>query len=401
MIILGNNKEKFGFYQVGERRTYSKLEAVELHRQTGIHPHWNFNEEFFKGYDWTVEPKDDLETLYARRAQQIRDTYDYVVVAYSGGVDSDNILNSFVDNNIQIDEILTYDVFKSHGDSTHIDMVELDRIGWPKIKSLQDRGVKFKHRHIDLSDRVFQMLQDSTLRLNRAYYASTNFGSIHLNVTYMREQEPDYIKLTESDKKMVFVWGSDKPRIYYENEKFCLKFIDLVDNSVRARTQMLNRQNEYDELFYWAPEAVDIICKQGHILKNFFKQFHSFVSKSVGHDSNLSTNNPGPIKSYVNEHRGQLLVPEDLNYLQEFSPLELTNWLIYKNFDPRTWFSVGKPTTRLISPRETVFNQDPEINTHVRYITESLSSIDRYWWNNPDTIVGGMKMCVSPSYYLE
>jgi hypothetical protein len=280
-------------------------------------------------------------------------------------------------------------------------MVELDKVGWPKIKSLQDRGVKFKHRHIDLSDRVFQMLQDPTLRLNRAYYASTNFGSIHLNVTYMREQEPDYIRLTESDKKMVFVWGSDKPRIYYENKKFCLKFIDLVDNSVRARTQMLNRQNEYDELFYWAPEAVDIICKQGHILKNFFKRFRSFVSKSDGHNSNLSTNTVGPVKSYVNEHRGQLALPVELGYLHEFSPMDLTNWLIYKNFDPRTWFTIGKPKTRLISPRETVFNSDPEINTHIRYLTESLSNIDRYWWNNPDTIVGGMKMCVSPGYFLE
>jgi hypothetical protein len=399
-MILGNNKDKFGFYQVGDRRTYSKLEAIELHRQTGIHPHWNFNEEFFSSYDWTVEPSEDLETLYARRAQQIRDTYDYVVVAYSGGVDSDNIIKSFVNNNIKLDEILTYNVYKSHNNYKHVDTHELVQKAWPTIKSLKDQGIDFKHRHLDLSDQVFQILQDTNMRLNRAYYASTHFGSIHLSATYLRETEPDYIKLSESNKKMVFVWGTDKPRIYYENEKFCLKFLDLVDNGVRVRTQMLNRQNEYDELFYWSPESVDIICKQGHILKNFFKQCHSFISSDDGFNSNLLSNNVGPIKSYVNEHRGQLSLPDELSYLREFSPMDLTNWLIYRDFDPGSWFTF-KPKTRLISPRESVFNQDLELNTHVRYLTEKLSSIDRYWWQNPDTIVGGMKLCVSPSYFLE
>ena len=39
-------------------------------------------------------------------AQQLREKYDYIVLAYSGGADSCNVLNSFLDNGIPIDDII-------------------------------------------------------------------------------------------------------------------------------------------------------------------------------------------------------------------------------------------------------------------------------------------------------
>lgn len=402
MIILGNTKDKFGFYQVGDRRTYSKIEAIDLHQQTGMHPHWNFNEEFFKSYNWTVEPKEDLQTLYARRAQQIRNTYDYVVLAYSGGIDSGNIIDTFVNNNIKIDEILTFNLYSSHGTTDHIDTAELHQVGWPKIKQLQDRGISFKHRNLDQSDRVLNILKDSKLNLDRSYYGNLNWGATQLSMTYLREVEPDYVKIRDSDKKMVFVWGIDKPRLYYENGKYCLKFLDMIDSGVRPRTQILNHQNEYDELFYWSPESVDIICKQGHTLKNFFKKYHKFVDTGDGASCNIINEYSGAIKSYINEHRGMLDVPEELKYLESFSQLDLTNWLVYQDFDPRSYFSVGKPKTRIFSPRESVFNSDPELGGKaIQYLIDKFSSIDHYWWNDTTNVYRGLKMCVSPTYYLE
>lgn len=397
MFLLGNNKDKFGFYQVGDRRTYSKMEAIDLHQHTGTHPHWNFNEEFFSSYDWTVEPTEDLETLYARRAQQIRDTYDYIVLAYSGGIDSQNILDSFVNNNIKIDEVLTYSTYESHKDPDHCDVAELINVAWPKLKQLQDQGVEFKHRYIDLTDRVLAVLQNPEFKLDRAYYAATNFGSIHLSMTDLRSNEPDYARILESDKKLVFVWGSDKPRIYYENGRYCLKFIDFTDSGVRARTQMLNRENEYDELFYWSPESVDMICKQGHVLKNFFKRCYKFETSEPDNLINIGA----PVKPWVNEQRGYLDLPDELQHLHNFSPLELVNWLIYKDHNPATLFSVGKPKSRLLSTREIAFNSDESVGLHTRYLVEKIKSIDTYWWTTADNVYGGVKNCVSPGYYLE
>ena len=75
IVLLGanlqlNDPDRFGYYCVGNLRTYSKLEAIELHQRTGHHPEWCFNEAVFNSYDWKVEPQLPLQELYRQRAQQ-------------------------------------------------------------------------------------------------------------------------------------------------------------------------------------------------------------------------------------------------------------------------------------------------------------------------------------------
>jgi len=49
---------------------------------------------------------ESLDFLYALRARQLREKYDYLVLYFSGGADSTNILKTFIDNNIFLDEIV-------------------------------------------------------------------------------------------------------------------------------------------------------------------------------------------------------------------------------------------------------------------------------------------------------
>jgi len=394
-MMLGNCKDKFGYYQVGEFKTYNKIEAIELHQRTGIHPHWNFNEEFFKTYDWTREPSASLEELYAARARQIRDTYDYVVLVYSGGADSGNILDTFAENAIPFDEALTYHSRRSHDDPLCMDTAELTKVAYPKLKYWHDKGVRFKHRDIDLTDIILQSTVDKSYRLDRAYYQSTHFGFHHVATTYFREIIPDYQKIIESGRKLVLVWGTDKPRIYFENQKFALKFLDIVDDALRNRTQMLGRDNEYDELFYWAPESADMICKQGHTLMKFLKQYHEFV------DVHETGTEDDSVKGYVNEHQGRLKnLPRGLGHLAKLAPRNLYNLLTYKNFDPNM-FSVGKNPCLVLSPREKAFQKHAPYQQQQQIMIQHLSTLDNYWWLDPSNILRGLKLCVSPTYYLE
>jgi hypothetical protein len=96
--MLLQNKDQFGYYTIGNLKTYSKIEAIELHTKTGTHPQWHFNDEIFSMHDWRVEPTASLEELYAIRARQIRDKYDYIVLFFSGGADSENMLRTFLRN---------------------------------------------------------------------------------------------------------------------------------------------------------------------------------------------------------------------------------------------------------------------------------------------------------------
>ena len=60
-----------------------------------------FHDEIYSKIDWKIEPSIDLETLYFLRAKQLRDTYDYLILQYSGGADSHQVLFTFLKNNIE------------------------------------------------------------------------------------------------------------------------------------------------------------------------------------------------------------------------------------------------------------------------------------------------------------
>lgn len=379
-MTVTDDKDKFGYYTVGDFKTYSKVEAIEFHKRTGTHPHWNFNELFFSCYNWTAEPTESLEELYARRARQIRDKYDHVVIFYSGGIDSQNIINTFIKNNIRIDEIATYTYRAADSDPLSFFNSELVNVAYPQIKLWQESGVQFRHRDIDLSEVTFNIVNDKHYSTNRAYYSNYAFGNNNLARSYIREIVPDYQRLIEQGKKLVFVWGSEKPRIYKENNRFCIKFLDLIDGTVSNRTQIVNREWEYDELFYWAPEAVDIICKQGHILKRFIEQHNIFGNgKDFSH--------------YCNEEK--ITLPDfELNFRN------LLNKLVYSEFDPNT-FSVGKPYSRLESPRDRAFNKDVVFRGQLEKLKTHLLQLDPYWLNDVNNIHKGLKLCISPAYYLE
>jgi hypothetical protein len=385
MNTLTQSKDKFGYYTVGNFKTYSKVEAIELHKITGIHPHWDFNEAEFSRHDWTKEPLESLEELYARRARQLRADYDHVVIFYSGGADSNNIVNTFIKNNLVIDEIATYTYYEAESNPNSFFNSELTKVAYPQIEKWQEQGVRFKHRDIDLSQITFNIVNDSHYDTNRAYYANHAFSNNNLARSYIRENEPDYQKLINQGKRLVFVWGTDKPRIYKENGRFCIKFLDVVDGSISNRTQLLNREWEHDELFYWAPEAADIVCKQGHILKRFIEKHNLFC-------------NGNNYSDYRSEEK--ISLHKDNPTDSELNFRNLINTLMYSEFDPGM-FTVGKPYSRIESPRDTVFFKDIVFRKQLENLMSHLSQLDPYWLNDSNNIHKGLKLCISPAYYLE
>lgn len=390
MIILGNNnnKDKFGYYKVGDFKTYSKIEACELHAMTGHFPEWKFNEEVFLNYDWSVEPLESLDELYRRRAQQIRDTYDYVVLFYSGGADSGNILDTFVDHGIAFDEIATYNYHKADSNNIYFHS-EQKLVSYPKIQSLQQQGLNFRHRFIDLSDLAHKILMDQHYTMNRAYYSASHWGLSHLARSYIRETTPDYISLMEKGKKIAFVFGAEKPRLYQVDGRYCIRFLDMVDSCVSVRTMMLGRENEYDELFYWAPEAVDIVCKQGHVLKNFFRKYDLYREDKYYSEDLVQL--PNVTEMFSNRYTEDGLGVTHRN---------LINMLIYPKFRNDT-YTVGKPQSSINSKRDAVWNKDSIYKKQLAYIREHLLRVDPCWIRDPNDIDSGLHLCLSPPYFLE
>ena len=93
-----NRQDIFGFYRVGNLKLYSQIEALEISQRLNLPITWHFNDEVYSSFDWTKEPDESISELYKKRCEQLREKYDYLVLFYSGGADSDNILNSGPNN---------------------------------------------------------------------------------------------------------------------------------------------------------------------------------------------------------------------------------------------------------------------------------------------------------------
>ena len=104
------------FYYDGDKKTYHNRYDLLMKSKHWMRRFYYYDNEFMK-VEWTKEPTEDLWSLYSKRAQQIRDEYEYVILCYSGGVDSTNILEAFYYNNIFIDEILIVGAFSQDSNS--------------------------------------------------------------------------------------------------------------------------------------------------------------------------------------------------------------------------------------------------------------------------------------------
>jgi len=338
-----NNKDKFGFYQVGNDTFYSRVEAVEYSKRSNQSIHWNFNDHVFGQFDWKTEPPVPLEQLYAERARQIREQYDYIVIWYSGGADSHNVLSSFVKNNIPVDEIAQFVNYEGSGTWDSYLNEEVAKVAIPESKRLQEQYPHIKHRLVDLTPIIKNLYKIDNNQSDFIYKANRVFSPNQLSRTYLREQIKDYADIIDSGKSLCFVWGSEKPSIRTIDGQRCVYFADLIDNAVGVRTQQLNRSWEHDELFYWTPDMPEIVCKQAHIIKRFLDSVNQstvddYVAK--GYVKKIDNINKGRL-------RGEILIGTDEYTLD----VQFMHTLIYPWWDPAT-FSNGKNPSGIFSHRD-------------------------------------------------
>lgn len=376
--------DQFGFYTVGTTfKTYSKLAAMEEMARTGQHLEWNFNRTVFEHHNWTQEPGVDLKELYRQRAQQIRDSYDYVVVFYSGGADSWNIVNTFIDNNIKLDEIAH--CWSLKGDDSYFSYFneEIYRVAIPNTIKIQNQFPHINHRIIDITDIVNQLYVTAGMGFDFLYYTNNLISPNGLARSYLREHIKDYQQLIDSGKKVAFVWGTEKPRLRLHNGRYHCFFLDMFDNTVNSRLQhQAADRGWFDELFYWSPDAVPLVIKQCHMLKKFLDQ-------TTGDHPWLSTKSSDFGRQ---RHNNAWITPNGLHSL------------IYPGWDITT-FTNGKNNQNVFGPRDQWFwSQKEHASVGLRKfkmgVEKLLTSVDPYWLKDTKNPSLGLKNCIN-EYAIE
>lgn len=375
--------DRLGCYRVGDLKFYSKLEAIEMHAKTGIHPHWDFNEAVFSCYDWTHEPAKSILELYRERAQQLRDQYDYIVLMFSAGADSTTVLESFVNNDIKIDEVASYINYDATGDKDNWLNGEVFKVGVPYVEKLRETRPDLKHRMIDLTELTVNRFTDTESKFSWIY----SVNMLQNPNAASREDLPFKIKewadIIHSGKKLCILWALDKPRIVQKDGKFCFTFLDFIDNGPTVKS-IAGQQPYSDELFYWTPDKPEILIKQGHLIKNYLQGDVTqlpFVSREK---SDLAYREVNGVKYWLSNHG--------------------VHQLIYPQWDIGT-YSVGKPWSAIFTPRDDWFfgieKENPIRKNWLSGLNLLWKTLPNYWKSDPTDVSKGIKGSLSRDYFLE
>lgn len=292
-ILSRLNRDHHGFFTVGEFKTYSKLEAIEVGVRIGKSVDWNYNRDVFENIDWSVEPPGSLDFWYRERALQLRERYDYLVLFYSGGSDSHNMLMSFVKNNIFVDEIVQYHQLDAYnGDKTYVSNLEQFATSVPITQQLINNNPTYKntvHRLIDLTSYKKKVLSDKSIKSNWWYLHNDFTGMNATAMSNIKYIEPAYRQIGDSGKSVCFLWGVDKPYLNVDShDNWTCSFYDSSFGSiVSVNSKLVNETWCSEELFYWTPDFPELVVKQAHVIKNFVDKFtdqqadNKYIAKGI------------------------------------------------------------------------------------------------------------------------
>lgn len=388
------NQDKLGCYWVGDLKFYSKLEAIEMHKRTGIHPRWDFNDAVFSSYDWTQEPSESILELYRQRAQQLRDQYDYIILSYSGGADSQAVLDAFLDNDIKVDELVTYTNYQATGDRNNFLNSEAFKVSYPNVERYKEKFPWLKHRILDLSTMIMDYFDHDGNRFDWIYKQNMYVNPNNSSRESMPLKVKEWADIIHSGKKLCVLWGHDKPRVFKANGKFVFRFLDLLDNA--ATVKSMSGQEPYNnELFFWTPDSPKIVIKQAHLVKNYLSKADVLTLPFT------TTTQVDMTADVVN---GVQYCSTEVDGKTVWLSNHGIHTLIYPRWNINTW-SAGKNTSLLLSVRDKWFYA---LNDGIRAKQNWKNGLDKlwsilpdYWKNDPDNLARGIKGCWSPEYFLE
>lgn len=269
-VTGASRQDVFGYYEYGPYRTYSKTDLTDF-INTSPNRHmarWCFNDRVYSSYDWSIEPSESILELYRRRAQQIRDKYDYLVLWYSGGADSDTILQTFIDNDIKLDEAVSMVNYEGSKDKLSSYNAEIFNVAIPNIEKAKQKQPHLLHRVVDITKPTIERFESLTSEW--IFYHSTMFNTSHEVKALLKTKIKEWKNLFNSGKKVGFIHGMDKPFLSIDQGGRCwFQFYDYPINcAVTPYMQMRNEPWDFNELFFWSPECPEIVIKQAHLLKN-------------------------------------------------------------------------------------------------------------------------------------
>ena len=329
-----------GYYTVGTESFLNKIEAVYHATKTNQNVEWHFYDSVFQSIDWSKRPPGTLAEMYRNRAQQLRDEYDYIVVHFSGGIDSWTVLHSFLANGIHVDEVYTrwpkaerkYKTANLHNlDEANVSS-EFEYAVLPVLEQLQKDYPNINIVIDDYSECFNQELHEGAL-LESAVNQSMG--------TFFRFNRKSEQQLTteRAGKRIASVYGYERIRYRVTGQQFYAHFTDIIggldnDNDPKRKT----------ELFYWSDYAPLIPVLQAHCIRDLLEElgetaFRQLDAREVGLRSCYPESNYNSGTFQVDKPTYTLVWNSD-DWIHKYNPRYVDSWKwvtsqYFKNIDAR------------------------------------------------------------------
>jgi hypothetical protein len=373
-----------GFYKVDNYITPNKVDALiyaTKHNKRFEDIVWNFNNELFGKTDWTVEPAESIQSLYKKRAQQLRDKYPYIIARFSGGADSTNMVDSFLENGIFLDEILymfpkqLYDQQQIKPDGTNKAssnwVSEFELTVKPKLDYYKKLSPHTKITLYDYSGDTQHYLKDEYYYQHTT--ASIMFARSQTNISF--QDSLDYKRLADKQSKVCHLYGIDKPYIYKSQRGYNFYMSDLcfamLERRHNKQTENMLTDNYVIEPFYFSKDCIDLLKKQCHLIVKWLKQNRQY-DFLIAPDSYRKFFKPGVKPDWI-EAWGDLVVP-----------------IIYPSFDTKV-FQAYKQSSPFASELDNLhfnaFKNTKYFDVYVKGLENLKMVIDRSLFNREEITI--------------
>ena len=202
------------YYTVGEDIYFNRLEATvrsnETHKPIYFHA-----PEGYKDFDFSKPITDSLEKISIELAQKLRDEHGRVIFWYSGGTDSDWLLDLYVQNNIQIDEIVCLKSGFKDSD------FEIENFAIPKLEKIKSQIPKTK---ITIMQPTLQDYLDYYQNIDQD---KIDKGCLNFGLFIRLIQQNFFMNYNKQDKDIIIL-AKEKPEIVKVDEIYYTYFVDVA-----------------------------------------------------------------------------------------------------------------------------------------------------------------------------
>lgn len=265
--------DKYGYWEAGGVKFKNKLQAMYYATQQNVDVFFKYHNQVWTNFDRSQLGKVSLDFLYQERALQLREKYDHLILYYSGGSDSHQILHTFLSNNIKLDEVCVkwpkalIDGKLYNPDSTNLDASnywsEWNFAVKPTLDWLREHRPEVKITIQDFMEDTSQIHMSSLFD----YAATMRSGAMNLNRLLTGVVSDTDLRLTDKGLRVGHIYGIDKPSLTYDEDT---KQVGMFFTDFAISCVCPGQDPDSAECFYWSPDLPLLPFEMAYAMSDYF-----------------------------------------------------------------------------------------------------------------------------------